>query len=106
MLTPGEENIGSLHSGEAKGGKTADGNCVLCDVVVMGAAIISAVWIKTIRGEGFFPARHVQKISEGILGWGTPGGVMWGRGEYTEQLGSCRARAVKAVSPIPLLGPH
>lgn len=70
MLTPGEENIGTLHSGEAKGGKTADGNCVLCDVVVMGAAIISAVWIKTIRGEGFFPARHVQKISEGILGWG------------------------------------
>ena len=42
----------------------------LGDVVMMGAAIISAVWIKTIRGEGFFPARHVQKISEGILGWG------------------------------------
>ena len=90
MLTPGEENIGTLHSGEAKGGKTGDGNCVVCDVVMMGAAIISAVWIKTIRGEGFLPLRQQRGMSRrSQRGFWGGGGVMWG--ENTEQLGSCRA---------------
>ena len=64
----------------------------LGDVVMMGAAIISAVWIKTIRGEGFLPLRQQRGMSRrSQRGFWGGGGVMWGRGEYTEQLGSCRA---------------
>ena len=62
----------------------------VCCVVMMGAAIISAVWIKTIRGEGFLPLRQQRGMSRrSQRGFWGGGGVMWG--ENTEQLGSCRA---------------
>ena len=66
--------MGPCTAARRKGGKQGIGSCVVCDVVMMGAAIISAVWIKTIRGEGFLPLRQQRGMSRrsqrGFLGWG------------------------------------
>ena len=82
--------MGPCTAARRKGGKQGIASCVVCDVVMMGAAIISAVWIKTIRGEGFLPLRQQRGMSRrSQRGFWGGGGVMWG--ENTEQLGSCRA---------------